>query len=583
MKPVSEYLPLVQDPAPPSLFIPPGLPLESADSLLPWLKILQDARPASGAEVLDWLKKRSEFNAWLEEDLAWRYIRMTCDTADAEASARYSFFISEIEPRVQVWQNELDKQFLSMPGVRELDFPGAAILLRHTEKDLSIFREENVPLFTQIQTLAQDYAALSGAMSIEWEGAELPLPRAAVKLQSTDRAIRKQVYEKIQSRRFQDSARLQALYSELIALRHQVALNAGFPGFRDYMFVSMGRFDYTQADCFAFHESVEKAVVPLVRRQISRRKQNLKADPLRPWDLAVEENGKPPLKAFSGGADLLARGKEVFQRLHPVLGECLSRMEAMGHFDLESRKGKAPGGYNYPLDQTGFPFIFMNASETLRDMVTLMHEGGHAVHSIVTRFLPLSFFRHTSSEVAELASMSMELFSMDHWDVFFPDPADCLRARKEHLEQVMDTLPWVATIDAFQHWIYENPDHSEEERTREWNALLARFSSPEIDYSGYEKYRDVSWQKQLHLYEVPFYYIEYGMAQLGAIALWREYRKDPDRALAGYMAALSLGHTAGIREVYEAAGIRFDFSAARIQELMDFVGTELEELEKGTA
>jgi oligoendopeptidase F len=211
-----------------------------------------------------------------------------------------------------------------------------------------------------------------------------------------------------------------------------------------------------------------------------------------------------------------------------------------------------------------------------------MHEGGHAVHSIVTRFLPLSFFKHTPSEVAELASMSMELFSMDHWEVFFPDPADCIRARKEHLEQVIDTLPWVATIDAFQHWVYENPEHSQEERTRSWNALLARFSSPEIDYSGYELFRDMSWQKQLHLYEVPFYYIEYGMAQLGAIALWREYRKDPEKALSGYMAALALGHTAGIRDVYAAAGIRFDFSAARIRELMDFVGAELEKLEFGT-
>jgi oligoendopeptidase F len=265
-----------------------------------------------------------------------------------------------------------------------------------------------------------------------------------------------------------------------------------------------------------------------------------------------------------------------FQKLHPVLGDCLSAMEEKGHFDLESRKGKAPGGYNYPLDQTGFPFIFMNASSTLRDMVTLMHEGGHAVHSIVTRFLPLSFFKHTSSEVAELASMSMELMSMDHWDVYFPNPENLKRAKLDHLAQVIDTLPWVATIDAFQHWIYEHPAHSEAERLESWLQISGRFSTNLVDYSGYEDFRKYAWQKQLHLFEVPFYYIEYGMAQLGAIAVWRNFRQNPEKALADYLNALALGHTAGIREVYERAGVKFDFSEAYIRELMDFVRGEME-------
>jgi oligoendopeptidase F len=306
------------------------------------------------------------------------------------------------------------------------------------------------------------------------------------------------------------------------------------------------------------------------------RRKNLGLESLRPFDLAVEENGLPPLKAFEDGRDLLQKGIEVFNRLHPVLGNCLKAMDEKGHFDLESRKGKAPGGYNYPLDQTGFPFIFMNASSTLRDMVTLMHEGGHAVHSIVTRFLPLSFFKHTSSEVAELASMSMELMSMDHWDVYFPNPEELKRAKKDHLSQVMDTLPWVATIDAFQHWVYLHPQHSEAERTKAWLEISGRFSSGLVDYAGYEHFREMAWQKQLHLYEVPFYYIEYGMAQLGAIAVWKNYRQNPAQALEQYLNALALGHTAGIREVYEMAGIRFDFSKENIRELMAFVQQELE-------
>jgi oligoendopeptidase F len=401
-------------------------------------------------------------------------------------------------------------------------------------------------------------------------------------LQSTNRAERKDVYEKIQNRRHQDAETLQNLYSDLIRLRHQVAVNADFENFRDYMFSAMGRFDYSPEDCKTFHNAVEKQVVPLVVQQIKTRKSNMQLDTIRPYDLSVEENGKPPLKAFDGGKDLLNKGKEVFTRLDPVLGNCLSAMEEKGHFDLESRKGKAPGGYNYPLDQTGFPFIFMNASSTLRDMVTLMHEGGHAVHSIVTRFLPLSFFKHTSSEVAELASMSMELMSMDHWDVYFSNPADLKRARTEHLAQVIDTLPWVATIDAFQHWVYENPAHSNEERTTAWLQISDRFSSGLVDYSGYEYFKSIAWQKQLHLFEVPFYYIEYGMAQLGAIAVWRNYKQDPQKALSDYLKALSLGHTAGIREVYEAAGVRFDFSEEYIKELMDFVGQELKLIQEGT-
>jgi len=292
--------------------------------------------------------------------------------------------------------------------------------------------------------------------------------------------------------------------------------------------------------------------------------------------LSVEENGLPPLRAFDNGKDLLEKGKEVFSRLHTFLGNCLKAMDARGHFDIESRKGKAPGGYNYPLDQSGFPFIFMNASSTLRDMVTLMHEGGHAVHSILTRFLPLSFFKHTSSEVAELASMSMELMSMDHWDVYFPNSEDLKRAKREHLEQVIDTLPWVATIDAFQHWVYVNHNHTEEERTAAWLEISGRFSSGMVDYAGYEHFREVGWHKQLHLFEVPFYYIEYGMAQLGAIAVWKNYRQNPEKALSDYLNALSLGHTAGIREVYQTAGISFDFSRNNIVELMAFVQSELD-------
>ena len=559
-------------------FIPAQSKADNAEFVSSWFRQLLDRPVQTKEESWKWIQDSSELAAWLEEDLAWRYIKMTCDTQNKSAVEAYTDFIENIEPEVSRLTNELNKRLVGLPGFEELDFKGADIFRKNILKDLEIFREENIPLQTEIQTKAQEYAAISAAMTIEWKGEELPMPRAAVLLQSTERDERREAYEKIQQRRYADAGKLQDLYSDLVALRHKVAKNAGFSDFRDYSFKSMGRFDYRPQDCLEFHRSVQESVVPILTRQMEERKQRLGLDSLRPYDLAVEENGLPPLRAFENGKDLLSKGIEVFDRLHPVLGNCLKAMESRGHFDLESRKGKAPGGYNYPLDQTGFPFIFMNASSTLRDMVTLMHEGGHAVHSIVTRFLPLSFFKHTSSEVAELASMSMELMSMDHWDVFFPDGQDLKRAKKEHLTQVMDTLPWVATIDAFQHWVYVHPEHSAEERTAAWLDISGRFSSGLVDYSGYERFREVTWQKQLHLFEVPFYYIEYGMAQLGAIAVWKNYRQHPEKALESYLDALALGHTAGIREVYETAGIRFDFSKENISALMAFVQAELDKL-----
>lgn len=559
-------------------FIPSGFVLEKWEDVLPYFQSLLDRKVDTAEETQQWLRDRSELNGVLEEDMAWRYIKMTCDTTDELAGKRFSVFVDEIQPQVSLFGNHLDKKMLQLPDIGKIEEKGLDIHLKNVQQQIEIFREENIPLQTEEQNKAKEYSNISGAMGIEWEGRELTMPQAGVLLQSTDREIRKSVYEKIGARRLKDADTLEQLFSGMVELRHKMALHAGFANFRDYAFAAMHRSDYSPADCKKFHDAVEKCVVPLIGEMAVIRKQNLGLETLRPYDLAVEENGKAPLKAFESGKDLLEKGKKVFSKLNPFLGDCLEAMDKKCHFDLESRKGKAPGGYNYPLDLSGFPFIFMNASSTLRDMVTLMHEGGHAVHSIVTRLLPFNFLKHTPSEVAELASMSMELMSMDHWNIYFSDAEDLRRAKKEHLSQVIDTLPWVATIDAFQHWLYENPDHSREERTAAWLDISNRFSSGEVDYSGYEKFREIQWHKQLHLFEVPFYYIEYGMAQLGAIAVWRNFKKNPEKALGDYLAALSLGYSAGIREVYETAGVKFDFSEDYIRELMDFVRSEMESL-----
>jgi oligoendopeptidase F len=357
-----------------------------------------------------------------------------------------------------------------------------------------------------------------------------------------------------------------------------VALNAGFENYRDYKFQDLGRFDYNKEDCYRFHDAVKEYVLPLVNKINEKKRIKLGLDTLRPWDMDAEPAGTEPLRPFANDEELVAKAIACFDRLRPFFGDCLRTMKAMGRFDLGSRKGKAPGGYNCPLAETGAPFIFMNAAGQMSDLTTMVHEGGHAIHSFLAHPLELTAFKEYPMEIAEVASMTMELFSMDHWDLFFSDKNDLARAREHQLERVITIFPWIATIDKFQHWVYENPGHDLEARTAKWMEILAEFSSGAIDWSGLEYYRQIGWQRQLHLFEVPFYYIEYGIAQLGAIGGWKQYKENKENALNNYIAALSLGGTRTLPELYEAAHLKFDFSKDHIKQLMYFVSTEMEKI-----
>lgn len=549
-------------------------------ALQPFYDNLNQRVIGSVSDLRQWFLDRSELESYLSENFAWRYIRMTCDTANEQHQNAFNDFVENIQPQLSAYSNELDKKALENPFLDQLQDSGFAISLRSMKKAIEIFRDENIPLQTQIQTEQAKYGAMVGAMTVAVGGEEMTLPKASDLLQSTDRNVREEVWKKIQKRRLADKDTLDELLNSLRDLRHKMALNADFANFRDYMFAALGRFDYTPQDCFNFHESVAEAVVPMLNDMAKERKAALQLDVLRPWDLKVDPQNLPPLKPFSSGEDLLEKTITCFTQLDPQLGDYLSVMKAMGHLDLESRKGKAPGGYNYPLEEIGVPFIFMNATSNLRDLVTLLHEGGHAVHNFVTRDLLLNAFKNPPAEVAELASMSMELLTMDYWDVFFDNEADLRRAKIQHLESIIETLPWVATIDKFQHWLYENPTHSIEERQTVWLQTYAQFSDVVTDWTGFDNVLKYIWQKQLHIYEVPFYYIEYGMAQLGAIGVWRNYKQDPQRGLEGYLNALKLGYTASIGDIYAAANIPFDFSKGYITELMDFVKNELDALKK---
>ena len=559
-------------------FLPEHFSLTDWATLEPYFIQLRDREINSGQDLEQWLKDMSEMEAFISEDACWRQVRMTCDTENKTLEDAFNFFFMEIQPKIQPYADILNKKLVDCPFTKELDQEKYFTYLRSVKKSIDLFREANIPLQAEAAVLQQQYGSIAGKMMIEQDGQEFTLQQAGKFLESEDRNVRETVYKKIAERRLVDKDPLNELFSKLIALRHQVALNAGFSNYRDYKFAEMGRFDYTPASCFQFHEAVKKEVLPLVNQIYQEQQQRLGLDNMRPWDTEAEPAGIEPLRPFTDGRDLLDKSIKCLDTLNPFFGDCLRKMDELNHLDLDSRKGKAPGGYNMPLAESGAPFIFMNAASQMSDLTTMVHEGGHAIHSFLAHGLELTGFKEYPTEMAEVASMSMELFTMDHWDVFFDNEEEMKRAKRHQLERVITIFPWIATIDKFQHWVYENPGHSIEERKENWLRILNEFSTSAIDYSGLEGFRSYNWQRQLHLFEVPFYYIEYGIAQLGAIGMWKQYRDNPEKALENYMKGLSLGGTKTLPTLYAAAGIDFDFSPEKISELMIFVKNELEKL-----
>jgi oligoendopeptidase F len=562
----------------PRSFIPEDFKLTDWATLEPFFKELKERQINDAAGLEKWMQNLSELEAVVNEDACWRQIKMTCDTENKSLEEAFNYFCMEIQPNIQPYVDALNKKLLASPFLDSLDTKIYFPYLRGVKQSIELFREENIPLQAEVSVLQQQYGQVTGAMAVTFNGEEYTLQQAAKFLENPDRSIREDVYRKIQERRLLDKDKLDELYDKLIDLRNTEAKNAGFENYRDYRFKELGRFDYTKEDCFQFHDAVKKYVLPLVNDIYNKKKERLGLDSLRPWDLDAEPAGTQPLHPFKTSDELLQKSIECFTALKPFFGECLQKMQDLHHLDLESRKGKAPGGYNCPLPESGAPFIFMNAAGQMHDVTTMVHEGGHAVHSFLAHPLPLTGFKEYPMEIAEVASMAMELFSMDNWDTFFDNDADLQKAKEHQLERVITIFPWIAIIDKFQHWIYEHPTHTHEERTNAWVTISKEFRDDVIDYSGLEVYLQNAWQRQLHLFEVPFYYIEYGIAQLGAIGMWMQYKKDKDAALNNYCEALALGGTKTLPELYKTAGLEFDFSPEKVKSLMDFVQTEMDKI-----
>lgn len=562
-------------------FLPVSFSWKAWDDLAPYFDQLQQ-RPLENLDALEsWLADWSELESMLSEEGAWRQIRLTLDTQNESYQQAFAHFVEEIEPQVKKRAFELHQKLLACPHHRLLPEDPYFPFIRWVKNQVALFREENIPLQSALDLKAQEFGQTTGKLTINYEGQTLTLQQAARYLEDPNRSVRQQVFHQIQEQRGTVEDALNDLFDALLQRRHELALNAGYANYRDYKFAELGRFDYSPEDCFNFHGAIKEHILPLHRQILDQRRTRLGLDKLRPWDTQAEPPQFPPLKPFSTGRELIDKSVAVFHRLDPYFAACIQTMDKMGRLDLESRVGKAPGGYNCPLADSGVPFIFMNAVGTLSDLITMMHEGGHAFHAFLSHELPLNAFKEYPMEMAELASMSMELFSMEHWDLFFDNPQDHLRAQTEELERVISVLPWIATIDAFQHWLYTNPGHHREERESEWLRLLDEFGTGLVDWQGCESYQRRSWQRQLHLFEVPFYYIEYGIAQVGAMAMWRQYKEAPKQTLERYKEVLKLGYTRPLPQLYETAGIAFDFSSAYLKELADFVGQQMAVLAKG--
>ena len=559
-------------------YLPADFVVSDWSNLEPFFKELKERPILSVQDLEGWLTDLSELEACISEDACWRQIKMTCDTTDKSLEEAFTFFCMEIQPQMQPYADALNKKLIQCPFTAQLDQAKYHTYLRSVQKSIELFRTENIPIQAELSVLQQQYGVIAGKMTIEVGGKEYTLQQAAQFLENEDRAFREEVYRKIQTRRLQDQEAMHDLFTSLVQKRHQVALNAGFENYRDYKFAELGRFDYTKEDCFQFHEAVKLHVMPLIEKIYTRKKEKLGVDALKPWDLEAEPAGTKPLRPFTDGKDLYEKSVACFEQIDPFFAACLRKMNELKHFDLESRKGKAPGGYNCPLAESGAPFIFMNAAGQMSDVTTMVHEGGHAVHSFLSHQLSLSAFKEYPMEIAEVASMAMELFSMQHWQPFFEKESDLNRAIEHQLERTITIFPWIAIIDKFQHWVYTHPEHTIEQRTNEWQNIVKEFSSKTLNQSGLKEFRAIGWQRQLHLFEVPFYYIEYGIAQLGAIGMWMQYQKNPKQALENYMNALALGGTKTLPELYQTAGLEFNFSPEYVKNLMEFTNQELEKL-----
>ena len=535
--------------------------MTNKDELKKFFDQLDSRKIGSASEMEKWLWDESEFASALSEEQAFRYIRMSCQTDDPEREKAYLFFVENVEPQIKLGFAELDKKYVDSPARKSLERDKYSVLDRKRENSIALFRKENVELEKEEAKLWQRYEKIVGGMTVMYDGQERTMQQLGRYQEEPARKVREETWLLGEKRRRKDHREIDEIYDDLIELRQKIAKNAGFSNYRDYIFPRRERFDYTPEDCFRYHKAVERYIVPLIRELDEQRGENLELDELRPWDLAVDPEGKPPLRPFEAAPELVKGCVQIFEKVNPRFAGYLKRMQELNLLDLESRKGKAPGGYSQEMAEVQLPFIFMNAVGRDGDVWTLLHEAGHSFHSFLTREMNLLYYYRSDNvpiEFAEVASQTMEIIGGEHFNGTFYNKEEAARSRRLHLSSIIKLLGWIATIDSFQHWVYTNPGHSHDDRREAWFKLQSKFGGSE-NWTQLEDYRSTFWQRQLHLFGYPFYYIEYGIAFLGALGLWTRYRKDQKGAITAYERAMSLGGSKPLPDLFRAADLPFDF------------------------
>jgi oligoendopeptidase F len=562
-------------PAKPRSFVPATIDLGDWPQIAPLFDQLElrAAQATTAAAFEKWLLDWCELSAALDQEGSCRNIAMTCHTDNAEAEQAYLHFVEHVEPQLKPRQFALEQLYVAHPQRTNLPKARYEVFDRDVANHVQLFRPENVALETEEAKLGQQYQKLIGSQTVNFRGEEKTLAQMGRFFEEPDRALRQEAWTLVAKRRLEDVEKCEEIMDELIKLRHQIAKNAGFNNYLEFIFRQKSRFDYTPADCLKFHDAIESEIMPAVREIQNERRQKLNLGKLRPWDLAVDPQNRAPLKPFADVGEMVARTQKIFNQLDAELAGNFQEMQNKKLLDLDNRKGKAPGGYQSTLAEARVPFIFMNAVGVQRDVETILHEAGHAFHAQATRSEDLYPYRSSPIEFCEVASMAMELLGNEFIEEFYA-PAEAARARKTHLEGIIGFFPWMAVVDGFQHWIYTHPSHTRAERKAAYIALMNRFGG-DVDYSGFEEVRAHSWHRQLHIFLYPFYYVEYGIAQLGALQVWANSKANKAKALGDYKLALTLGGSRPLPELFAAAGCRFDFDAATIRPLIQLARTEL--------
>ena len=548
------------------------------DDLAPYYEELA-SRSLDRSNVEGWLEDWSRFESLLAEAAALAHFGYSCNTADKERERAWLRFSSEIRPRAERERTALRRRLIELGYVR----PDLEVVIQKFRNQMELFREANVPIFTELAKVSTEWSKTIGAMTVEWDGEEKTPPQMQPYLEENDRDVRERAFRTMFKPYIEQRDALAGFFDRMFDMRQQVATNAGFANYRDYAHREKNRFEYTPDDCFRFHEAVEEVVKPAAKRLQERRRKHLGVSRLRPWDLDVDAKGRAPLRPYTDVADFITRAAQVFGHVDPDFRTYFQRMAGAGLLDLENRKGKAPGGYCDTLPARKMPLIFMNAVDVDRDVSVLLHESGHCFHSFEASALPLLFQRNYGAEIAEVASMAMELLAAPYigraHGGYYAE-ADAQRSQREFLESAVLFFPHCASVDAMQQWMYTNAEGRDADaRDRKWLELRRRFEGDSVDWSGLEPERIARWYFQPHFFDYPFYYIEYGIAQLGALQVWRNSLADRPEAVRKYRAALALGGTRSLAELYRAAGARLIFDSDGMRELIDLAEEELEKLD----